>query len=157
MPLEQRKSEITDYVNTTRFATLAYVRDDGSPVQRSFGSFALAEYDVIFSTRKEAAKVRDISANSKVSFLFEQDSQDLPKWRNALFIGEAYKIEDAHELDWAVGILSERNPRFKERVEKGDLPNIQLFKLKTRDIEYIDYGKGVGHVEKFTLGKVEEN
>jgi len=156
MPLEQRKSEITDYANTTRFATLAYLREDGAPVQRSFGSFALANYDVIFSTRKEAAKVRDIVTNNKVSFLFEHDSQELPKWRNALFIGEAYKIEEARELDWAVGILSERNPRFKERIEKGELPNIQLFKLKTRDIEYIDYSKGAGHVEKFTLTKEEE-
>jgi len=157
MPLQQRKSEITDYVTATRFATLAYIRDDGSPVQRSFGSFAFSDYDVIFSTRKEAAKVRDISANNKVSFLFEHDNQELPKWRNALFIGKAYKIEDARELDWAVGIMSERNPRFKERVEKGDLPNIQLFKIKTSDIEYIDYSKGLGHVEKFTLEKVEEN
>lgn len=157
MPLEQRKSEITDYVNATRFATLAYLRDDGAPVQRSFGSFALADYDVVFSTRKDAAKVRDITANNKVSFLFEHDDQELQKWRNALFIGEAYKIEDARELDWAVGILSQRNPRFKERIEKGELPAIQLFKLKTRDIEYIDYGKGAGHVEKFTLHKTEEN
>ena len=156
MPLEQRKSEITDYANTTRFATLAYIRDDGSPVQRSFGSFALADYDVIFSTRKEAAKVRDISTNNKVSFLFEHDSQELPKWRNALFIGEAHKIEDPRELDWAVGILSARNPRFKERIDKGELSVIQLFKLKTTDIEYIDYSKGAGHVEKFTLSKVEE-
>ena len=156
MPLEQRKSEITDYANTTRFATLAYIRDDGSPVQRSFGSFALADYDVIFSTRKEAAKVRDISTNNKVSFLFEHDSQELPKWRNALFIGEAHKIEDPRELDWAVGILSARNPRFKERIDKGELSVIQLFKLKTTDIEYIDYSRGAGHVEKFTLSKVEE-
>lgn len=156
MPLEQRKSEISDYVNATRFATLAYVREDGSPVQRSFGSFALAEYDVIFSTRKVAAKVRDIVTNNKVSFLFEHESQELANWRNALFVGEAHKIEEPRELDWAVGILSERNPRFKERIEKGELPNIQLFKLKTRDIEYIDYGKGAGHVEKFTLSKSEE-
>jgi pyridoxamine 5'-phosphate oxidase len=55
-----------------------------------------------------------------------------------------------------VGILSDRNPRFKERIEKGELPNIQLYKLKTRDIEYVDYGKGFGHVEKFTLNKEEE-
>lgn len=157
MPLEQRKSEISDYVNATRFATLAYIREDGSPVQRSFGSFALAEYDVIFSTRKAAAKVRDSATNRQVSFLFEHESQELATWRNALFVGEAHKIEDARELDWAVGILSARNPRFKERIEKGELPNIQLFKLRTRDIEYIDYGKGAGHVEKFTLSNVEEN
>jgi nitroimidazol reductase NimA-like FMN-containing flavoprotein (pyridoxamine 5'-phosphate oxidase superfamily) len=156
MPLEQRKTEISDYVNATRFATLAYIRDDGSPVQRVFGSFALSEYDVIFSTRKVSAKVRDISANSKVSFLFEHESQELSTWRNALFVGEARKIEDARELNWAIGILSDRNPRFKERIEKGELHNIQLFKLKTRDIEYINYGKGAGHVEKFTLSKVEE-
>ena len=157
MPLEQRKSEITDYVNATRFATLAYIRNDGAPVQRSFGSYALADYDVIFSTRKEAAKVRDILTNAKVSFFFEQEGQELPKWRNALFIGEAHTIEDPRELDWAIGILSARNPRFKERIDNGDLPNIQLFKLKTREIEYLDYSKGAGHVEKFTLSKVEEN
>src|ERR1039457_4441768 len=80
MPLEQRKSEISDYVNATHFATLAYIRDDGSPVQRVFGSFALSEFDVIFSTRKVSAKVRDISANSKVSFLFEHESQELSSW-----------------------------------------------------------------------------
>ena len=156
MPLHQRKSEITDYVNDTRFAVLAYVRSDQAPVQRSFGSFALSDLDVIFSTRKEAAKVRDIAANKKISFLFEHENQELASWKNALFIGEAHAISDSRELDWAVGILSDRNPRFKERIEKGELPNIQLYKLKTRDIEYVDYGKGFGHVEKFTLNKEEE-
>jgi hypothetical protein len=157
MPLEQRKSEITDYANDSRFANLVYIRNDGSPVVRTLGSFALAEYDIIFSTRKEAAKVREISDNSKVSFFFEHDSQELSTWKSALFIGEAHKIEEPLELNWAVGILSDHNPRFKDRVAKGELVNIQLFKVKTRDIEYIDYAKGAGHVEKFTLSKTEEN
>jgi general stress protein 26 len=157
MPLEQKKSEITGYANTARFANLAYIRHDGSPVLRTLGSFALAGYDVIFSTKKEAAKVREISENNKVSFYFEHDAQQLPLWKSALFIGEAHKVEEARELDWAVGILSDRNPRFKERIAKGELPNIQLFKVNTRDIEYIDYSKGAGHVEKFTLSKEEEN
>jgi general stress protein 26 len=157
MPLEQKKSEITDYATAARFANLAYIRHDGSPILRTLGSFALAGYDVIFSTKKEAAKVRDISENNKVSFYFEHDGQQLPLWKSALFIGEAHKVEEARELDWAVGILSDRNPRFKERIAKGELPNIQLFKVKTRDIEYIDYSKGAGHVEKFTLSKEEEN
>ncbi|GAM10288.1 pyridoxamine 5'-phosphate oxidase [Geobacter sp. OR-1] len=157
MPLEQRKSEITGYANGSRFATLAYIRHDGSPVLRTLGSFALADYDVIFSTKKGAAKVRDISENNRVSFYFEHDGQELSNWKNALFIGEAHTIEEQRELDWAVGILSDRNPRFKDRIAKGELPNIQLFKVKTRDIEYIDYGKGPGHVEKFTLSKEEEN
>jgi general stress protein 26 len=157
MPLEQKKSEITDYANSARFANLAYIRHDGSPVLRTVGSFALAGYDVIFSTKKEAAKVRDISENNKVSFYFEHDGQQLPLWKSALFIGEAHKVEEARELDWAIGILSDRNPRFKDRIAKGELPNIQLFKVHTRDIEYIDYSKGAGHVEKFTLSKEEEN
>lgn len=157
MPLEQKKSEITDYANTARFANLAYIRHDGAPILRTLGSFALAGYDVIFSTKKDAAKVREISENNKVSFYFEHDAQQLPTWKSALFIGEAHKVEDARELDWAVGILSDRNPRFKDRIAKGELPNIQLFKVNTRDIEYIDYSKGAGHVEKFTLTKEEEN
>jgi len=157
MPLEQRKSEITDYASTARFANLAYIRHDGLPVQRTLGSFALAGFDIIFSTKKDAAKVRDISENNKVSFYFEHDGQQLPLWKSALFIGEAHKVDEARELDWAVGILSDRNPRFKDRIAKGELPNIQLFKVNTRDIEYIDYSKGAGHVEKFTLSIEEEN
>jgi general stress protein 26 len=157
MPLEQKKSEITDYANTSRFANLAYIRHDGSPVLRTLGSFALSGYDVIFSTKKEAAKVREISENNKVSFYFEHYGQQLSTWKSALFIGEAHKVENARELDWAIGILSDRNPRFKDRIAKGELPNIQLFKVNTRDIEYIDYSKGAGHVEKFTLSKEEEN
>ena len=155
--MEQKQSEIAGYANSARFASLAYIRHDGSPVLRTLGSFALTGYDVIFSTKKEAAKVREISENNKVSFYFEHDGQQLPTWKSALFIGEAHKVEDARELDWAVGILSDRNPRFKERIARGELPTIQLFKVKTRDIEYIDYGKGPGHVEKFTLSKEEEN
>jgi general stress protein 26 len=157
MPIEQKKSEITGYANAARFANLAYIRHDGSPVLRTLGSFAVAGYDVIFSTKKEAAKVREISENNKVSFYFEHEGQQLPTWKSALFIGEAHKVEDARELDWAVGILSDRNPRFKDRIAKGELPNIQLFKVNTRDIEYIDYSKGAGHIEKFTLSKEEEN
>jgi general stress protein 26 len=124
---------------------------------RTLGSFALSGYDVIFSTKKEAAKVREISENNKVSFYFEHYGQQLSTWKSALFIGEAHKVENARELDWAIGILSDRNPRFKDRIAKGELPNIQLFKVNTRDIEYIDYSKGAGHVEKFTLSKEEEN
>ena len=114
------KEEVVRYIDATRFAVLAYVRVDGAPLQRSIGSFAPRGLDLYFSTRKEADKVQAISAKKRISFLFEHDNQDLTQWQSVLLIGDAEKIDDGAELDLAVQTLSLRNPRFKERIDRGE-------------------------------------
>jgi len=155
MSQEVCQNEIAKYVDQTRFAVLAYVRNDRTPLLRSMGSFVPSGVDLYFSTRKEAAKVQAIAEHKRISFLFEHDNQDLAKWQSVLLIGDAKPIDGGAELDKAVTLLSERNPRFKERVDKGELPSTQIFKLKTEEVEFLDYGKGFGHVQKVTLQKRE--
>ena len=155
MSQEQWRGEVTEYIDKTKFAVLAYVRNDQTPVQRSMGSFAPKGLDIYFSTRKDAHKVKEIVDNKRISFLFEHENQELSQWRNVLLIGEAAKTDNIEELDSAVELLSSRSPRFKERIAKGELANIQIFKLKTSEIEYLDYGKGIGHVQKIILEKDE--
>jgi nitroimidazol reductase NimA-like FMN-containing flavoprotein (pyridoxamine 5'-phosphate oxidase superfamily) len=151
MSQEQWEKEVVDYVDKTKFAVLAYVRNDQTPVLRSMGSFVPSGLDIYFSTRKDAAKVQEITGHKRVSFFFEHDNQELGQWKNLLFIGEAEKVDNGSELNRAVELLGNRNPRFKERVAKGDLPSTQIFRLKTKEIECLDYGKGIGHVQKITL------
>ncbi len=155
MSQEQWKEEVVNYIDQSRFAVLAYVRNDGAPVLRSMGSFVPYEQDIYFSTRKEAAKVKDIVERGRISFFFEHDGQELSQWKNVLLLGDAVKIDGGPELDQAVELLGNRNPRFKERVAKGELPNTQIFRLSTEEIEFLDYGRGVGHVQKITLKKEE--
>ena len=155
MSTEQLKNDVATYVDKTRFAVLAYVRSDGAPLLRSMGSFDPDGVNLYFSTRKEAAKVKEINDRRRISFFFEHEGQELTQWKNLLLVGDAVKVDEGDELKHAVQLLSNRNPRFKERIDKGELPSTQIFKLNTEEVEFLDYGKGFGHVEKVTLQKAE--
>jgi hypothetical protein len=149
------KDSITPYVEGIPFGVLAYVRVDQTPIQRSFGSFVLDGADILFSTRSEAAKVRDLEQRPRVSFFLEADGQKLAEWKNILFLGQAVRVQDPDELAQGVALLGARNPRFKERIEKNGLEGTQLFRLRTEAIELIDYGKGFGFSEKITVATAE--
>ncbi|SRR6266568_6814818 len=155
MSTEQWKDEVVNYVDKTRFAVLAYVRNDGTPLLRSMGSFVPDGLNLYFTTRRDAAKVKEIGDRRRISFFFEHEGQELNQWKNLLLVGDAVKVEEGDEHKQAVQLLSNRNPRFKERVDKGELPGTQIFRLNTEEVEFLDYGKGFGHVEKVTLRKVE--
>jgi len=155
MSTEHLRDDVATYVDKTRFAVLAYVRNDGAPLMRSIGSFVPDGVNLYFSTRKAAAKVKEISDRRRISFFFEHEGQELAQWKNLLLIGDAVKVEEGDEFRHAVQLLSDRNPRFKERVDNGELPSMLIFKLNTEEVEFLDYGKGFGHVEKVTLQKAE--
>jgi general stress protein 26 len=147
--------EVDEYIATIPFAVLSYVRQDGIPVQRSLGSYAKSGINVYFSTRKDAAKVSSLQHNPLVSFFFEADNQALPKWRSVLLLGKAILVTDSSELNNAVEALSSRNPRFKQRVADNGLADTAIFRVESQEIEFLDYSKGLGHVQKLTLAKQE--
>ena len=156
MSTTDQNKEFDHYVNSLPFAVLAYVRADGTPIQRRFGSFVKHEQDIFFSTRRSAAKVKEIESHPQVSFLFEAEGQKLSEWKSALVIGTAIPVTAETELKVAVHALGERNPRFKERVSKEGLENTRIFALRAAELELIDYSKGIGHTEKTSFAKAEE-
>jgi pyridoxamine 5'-phosphate oxidase len=145
------QSEVLNYITNTKFAILAYVREDKTPLLRSMGSFALSSFDLYFSSGKDTSKVTEIIKNPQVSFFFEHDNQNLEGWKSVLLLGRAELLIAGTEYNNAIELLSNRNPRFKERVVKGELTSTAIFKLKTREIEYLDYWKGFGNVQKYQL------
>ena len=153
MSTQNLKSEIDEYVNGVPFLALAYVRSDGTPVQRTLGSFVRHESTVFFPTRIDAAKVRDIESNPRVSLLFEAENQQLAAWKNVLLIGKALPVTTDSELKQATELLGARRPRFKERIEKEGLKNTRLFRFEAEEIEFLDYAKGAGHREKISVSQ----
>lgn len=151
---KQQSEEVAKYIDETPFATLAYVRADKSPILRSMGSFTFDGVDLFFSCRKDSRKVTEIEANPQVSFHFQHDQQSLSTWKSILLIGEADLLGEGTEYDKAVELLSIKNPRFKERAARGELVDSVIYKIKTREIEYVDYARGFGFVEKFKVNEI---
>jgi pyridoxamine 5'-phosphate oxidase len=144
MSSAELQKEALAYISKTRFGLLTYVRSDKSPVTRAMGSFALDGINIVFSTQTKAAKVPVITADKRISFFFEQDNQEPAKWINALVIGDAESPQNDSEKDRLITILSQRNPKFKEKVEKDGLTGTSIFILKTKEIQYLNRSNGLG-------------
>jgi uncharacterized pyridoxamine 5'-phosphate oxidase family protein len=135
-PLELQQAAL-EYIKQTRWATLTTVREDSAPVSRAMGSFAPDGLNIVFSTRKNAAKTRHIAKNSFVNFFFQHENQELTTFKNVALIGRA-------EYQRAVELLSARNPRFKVRAERGELSDTAIYLIRTTEIKYLDYANGAG-------------
>ncbi|MDR1191094.1 MAG: pyridoxamine 5'-phosphate oxidase family protein [Verrucomicrobiales bacterium] len=139
------KTNIINYIAATRWVSLATVRDDGAPVVRAIGGFANDGLTVYFSTPKTAAKVEQIQRHPLVTLFFQHEGQELPAFKNAALIGSAAILSPGADYDRAVRLLSERNPRFKERAAKGDLADdTALVKVTPKEVKFLDFAKGFG-------------
>jgi nitroimidazol reductase NimA-like FMN-containing flavoprotein (pyridoxamine 5'-phosphate oxidase superfamily) len=143
--------EIEKFVSKAGLGILAYTRADHTPVQRTFGAFAVIDNDIVFTTQKSSAKVPEIVQRPRVSFFIEKTDQQFGEWKSALFLGDAVELQDASEIAQAIERISARSPFIRERVAKGELKGFALFRLRTQAIEWLDYGKGLGHVDKISL------
>ena len=149
------KDSILPYTQGIPFGVLAYVRGDGTPLQRSLGSFVVHGADIFFSTRTEAAKVQDLQDRPRASFFLEAAGQQVAEWKNILFLGRTEKVQDPSGQAEGIALLSARNPRFKERIEKNGLEGTTIFRLRTDAIEFIDYARGFGFSQKIAIAEKE--
>ncbi|NTW68844.1 MAG: hypothetical protein HGB23_03220 [Chlorobiaceae bacterium] len=153
MSNEENKKEILQYILDSKFALLNYVRQDLTPLSRAIGSFAPDGDDLYFSSSKESAKIGEIANNKRVSFYFEHDNQELENWKSLLLIGDAEPLSHgSSDFEKAVERIGARNPRFRERVANGDTANIVLYRISTRELEYLDRSKGNIPARKLVVG-----
>ena len=145
-------SEIWNYILDAKYALLTYVRSDLTPVSRAMGSFAPDGANLYFSTGKDTAKVPEIEKNRRVSFYFEHDNQQPDTWRSVLLIGDADQV-NADSMDYATALerLGAKSPRFRERIAKGDLASAAIYRITTREVEYLDRSKGNGPTQRIIV------
>lgn len=152
MSESENYAEIQKYILESKYALLNYVRSDLTPVSRAMGSFASDGENLYFSTGKETAKVPEIETHKRVSFYFEHDNQPPESWKSVLLIGDAHSLQTGTtEYSTALERLAAKSPRFRERVTKGDLDNAVIYRIDTREIEYLDRSKGYGAARKITV------
>lgn len=149
------RQEIIDYIDATPLGELATVRQDGTPVIRTIGAFALDKggTSVYFATFPGAEKSRQIGANKRVSFFFQQEGQELLGFRNAEILGDAVKVGDEGEALRVAGLISARSPFVKDLIEKNGVGAFEYYEVKGSELKFLDYSKGIGPqgIEVITL------
>jgi len=128
------ESEVIDYIAKAKLAILATVKAGNVPALRTIGSFAPEGLTVYFSTGKETEKVKQIEANPNVAIYFQHEGQERAGFRYVSLTGIAQRLTDEGAVKQAVAVLSERNPNFKQRIEKGEIEKIALFKIVPKNI-----------------------
>jgi nitroimidazol reductase NimA-like FMN-containing flavoprotein (pyridoxamine 5'-phosphate oxidase superfamily) len=138
---------ISEYVQSANLGVLAYVRADGTPVQRTFGAFAVSGNDLVFLTRKVTAKVAEIASHPKVSFFVEKPGQAPPAWKSVLYFGSAASITAKDDCQQALDAICARSAFVKDMVAKVGVGEFLVYRLKTSSIDLLDYSKGQGHTD----------
>jgi pyridoxamine 5'-phosphate oxidase len=152
MSQRENQTEIQNYILESKYALLTYVRGDLTPISRTIGSFASDGVTLFFSTSKESQKVKEIEQNKRISFYFEHDNQLAESWKSVLLIGDAEQVSaDSADYDQAIERLGAKSPRFRERIAKGDLGSAAIFRIHTRELEYLDRTKGKGPASKIVV------
>jgi MFS family permease len=138
------RSDIPQYLHDTPFIILSTVDERSGPATRTLASFAADGLTVYFSTSRASDKVRHLGANPHVSVLFQHDRQELPSFRNVEIRGKAEPLSDDGERGRAIALIGARNPRFRQRAEKGELGDAALFRVTPQAVKVIDFSRGVG-------------
>jgi pyridoxamine 5'-phosphate oxidase len=145
--------EIETYVDSTPFGILAYVRADQTPVQRTFGAFARVGSAIVVATGRQSAKVAELKRHPRVSFFVEKSGQEGPKWKSALFIGDATEVTCEKKRAAALDAVSARNAYIRNRVAQDGGADFILFRIETREVEWLDRTKGPGHVDRIAIAE----
>jgi nitroimidazol reductase NimA-like FMN-containing flavoprotein (pyridoxamine 5'-phosphate oxidase superfamily) len=140
------RQEIIDYIDATQWAELATVRGDGTPVIRTIGAFAHDNggASVYFATFPGAEKTRHIGSNSRVSFFFQHEGQQLQEFRNVELLGDAAKVIGADDIRYVAGLISERSPFVKEFIEKNGIAAFDYYEVRVTEVKSLDYRNGIG-------------
>ncbi len=143
-PMALERQQVPQYLNDTRFIILSTVGPANTPATRALGSFAADGLTVYFSTGKTSDKVGQIAANPNVSILFQHEQQEVKDFANVEIRGVAEVLATEEERAKAIRLISIRNPRFKERAEKGELGGNAFLRVTPKQVKVVDFSKGHG-------------
>jgi nitroimidazol reductase NimA-like FMN-containing flavoprotein (pyridoxamine 5'-phosphate oxidase superfamily) len=100
--------------------------------------YAFDGHELYFFTT-EGTKTEFIAANNEICFQVE-DIKDESHWRSVMLIGEARKVTQADEMERAMQVVTEGNPKLTPALNKTDigawhrLNNIAIYRVRPNAI-----------------------
>ena len=125
----------------------------GPPPYSLFSVFRDGRARRRLATGRRSAKVANLAERPRASFFVEPAGQEPPKWRSALFTGEVREVTCATKRDAALAAVSARNAYIRERLAQNGGADFAIYRLETREIEWLDRTKGAGYVERILVAE----
>ncbi len=123
--------EIRDYIYDNKSLVLSTVDEVGNPNLRHIGGYTIDGKDIIFQTRFDTDKSKEIENNNNVALLFQHEGQQAPK--NITIYGRAEKLGKI-EAEQAANLIKERRPQLNYD------PQVNvIFKVTTDSIKVLDF------------------
>lgn len=123
--------EISDYIYDNKSLVLSTVDEVGNPNLRHIGGYTIDGKDILFSTRFDTDKSKEIENNNNVALLFQHEGQQAPK--NITIYGRAEKLGKT-EAEQAANLIKERRPQLNYD------PQVNvIFKVTTDTIKVLDF------------------
>ncbi|MDR3270398.1 MAG: pyridoxamine 5'-phosphate oxidase family protein [Peptococcaceae bacterium] len=138
------QKEISAYLNEAKHVILATVDAQNKPVLRTMGSFAADGLTVYCSTHRGTDKLTHIQKNPAVIAYFQHEGQNPAAFKNVSVAGKAVALETEADIQYAVRVLSDHLPRFKERADKGEIAHTVFLRIEAQEVKIVDFSKGKG-------------
>lgn len=123
--------EIRDYIYDNKSLVLSTVDEVGKPQLRHIGGYTIDGTDILFQTRFDTEKTKEIANNNNVALLFQHEGQQSLK--NVTIYGKAEKLDEV-EAEQAANLIKERRPQLNYD------PQVNvIFKVTTDSIKVLDF------------------
>lgn len=146
-------SEVVDeavkYIEQSKTGLLITVGEDGAPYIRIMAAYSNDGANLYFETGAKSNKVRHIKKNPKVTFYFQNEGQVYDTFKCVSVTGDASQVLPSDDdFNKAVDGISIRYPVLKENVEKGQIGDSVIYRIKTKFIKMADYTKDPKEVKE---------
>lgn len=123
--------EIRDYIYDNKSLVLSTVDEVGKPQLRHIGGYTIDGTDILFQTRFDTEKTKEIANNNNVALLFQHEGQQSLK--NVTIYGKAEKLDEV-KAEQAANLIKERRPQLNYD------PQVNvIFKVTTDTIKVLDF------------------
>jgi general stress protein 26 len=145
------KESALAFIAGARTGLLAIVREDGFPTNRPIGAFAPVapdSADIYFTTPAASPKARALRLNPRASFFFQSFTDAGTDYKGVSLVGEAVELaHDSAEFPAAVAAIAARSAFFRAKVEKGDLAETAIFRIRAKELRVSDFALKHGVTE----------
>jgi nitroimidazol reductase NimA-like FMN-containing flavoprotein (pyridoxamine 5'-phosphate oxidase superfamily) len=138
-------------LNENRIMTISTTRQDGWP-QATIVGYANEGFRLYFLIYRTSQKFENISHDNRVAIAIGHEPAQLRDVK-AVYAGcMVHEVTDLREKSHAWDLLAERHPNLTDLAPpQGD--DVATMVAQCRHISVLDYSKGLGQTESFTIEK----
>lgn len=147
---QSSQNEIVAIMRDAKDMTLATVRPDGFP-QATTVSFANDGTTIYAGIGKISQKAENIRHCDKVSLTINLPYTDWMHIKGLSMAARAEILQAPNEIAHALACLRGRHPQLNQWVPTDVAEDIALLKIVPQLVTLLDYQKGFGHSEQFSV------